>query len=71
MVNKLNINSINGQDKVVILKEYCDLFQGVGQFQAPLQLQTQPNAQVVVRPPCRVLHVIMNRLAEKLKRKVW
>lgn len=60
-----NINSIKNKD--IIIKKYGELFQGVGQFETPLELHTQPGAVPVVRPPRRVPHALRERLAAKLK----
>lgn len=68
MLNNININSVNRCDsKNLIINKYCELFQGVGQFEKPLELRTQPGAEPVVRPPRRVPNAIKSRLADKLR----
>lgn len=61
------INSVNVESKDLIINKYPELFQGIGQFDTPLELHTQPDAQIVVKPPRRVPHALMDRLADKLK----
>lgn len=63
-----DINSVvDTKNKNLITNKYCELFQGVGQFEVPLELRTQPGARPVVRPPRRVPQALMERLAAKLK----
>lgn len=62
-----NINPIDRTNKDAIINKYYKLFQGVGQFEKPLELRTQPGAKPVVRPPRRVPHGLMQRLASKLR----
>lgn len=62
-----NINNISVINKEKIVNQYSELFQGIGQFKETLELHIQPDAQVVVKPPRRVPHALMERLANKLK----
>lgn len=61
------INNIENKNKNLIINQYSELFQGVGCFEVPLELRTQPGAQPVVRPPRRVPHALLERLAAKLR----
>lgn len=62
------INTINTKvSKNLLLEKYCELFQGVGQFEKPLELHIQPGADLVVRPPRRVPNALLTRLRDKLK----
>lgn len=61
------IQNIDIDNKNKIINKYYELFQGVGQFETPLELRTQPGARPVVRPPRRVPHALMERLKDKLK----
>lgn len=65
--NEKNINSVNVNCKDSIINQYSDIFQGIGQFKTPLELHTQPEAQPIVKPPRRVPHALMERLANKLR----
>lgn len=60
-------NEALSSNKNNIIKLNLELFQGVGEFKEPLELRIQPGAQPVVRPPRRVPHALMGRLAEKLR----
>lgn len=62
-----NINSISSITKEKIINQFHEQFQGIGQFRKTLELHTQPDAQIVVKPPRRVPHALMKRLADKLK----
>lgn len=63
LLKNVDINSITKKDdKNLIINKYCELFQGIGQFEKPLELHTQPGAEPVVRPPRRVPHSILSRL---------
>jgi hypothetical protein len=66
-VNDIKCNKTNSNNKNAIINNYHELFQGVGKFEKPLQLHTQPGVEPVVRPPRRVPNALQARLAEKLK----
>lgn len=57
----------NIKSKDCIINKNIELFQGVGEFSKPLQLRIRPGAEPVVRPPRRVPHALMTRLADKLE----
>lgn len=68
LLKNVDIDSITKKDdKYLIINKYCELFQGVGQFEKPLELHTQSGAEPVVRPPRRVPHSILSRLQSKLR----
>lgn len=60
-----NISSIQSKD--MIINKNCELFQGIGQFEEPLELRIQPGTIPVVKPPRRVPHALKSRLEEKLR----
>lgn len=67
LIKNFNINTIHVESRESIINKYSELFQGIGEFHQPLELHTQANAEPVVKPPRRVPHALMERLANKLK----
>lgn len=63
-----SVNTIKTKNnKNLLIEKYCELFQGVGQFEKSLELHIQPGADPVVRPPRRVPNALLIRLRDKLK----
>lgn len=66
--NNSRINTIKTDNtKNLLIEKYCELFQGVGHFDKPLELRIQLGADPVVRPPRRVPNALLTRLRDKLK----
>lgn len=63
--NKVNLIKVNDQ-KNLLIKKHCKLFQGIGQFDKPLKLHIQSGAEPVVRPPRRVPFALKAKLEDKL-----
>lgn len=63
----VNETDTNIKSKDCVINKNIELFQGVGEFNNPLQLRIQPGAQPVVRPPRRVPNALLSRLANKLE----
>lgn len=50
-----------------MVKYVIKLFQGIGQFEEPVELCIQSGTKPVVKPPRRVPHALKSRLEEKLR----